>query len=109
MSSTSLVADCTRCCGLCCVAPAFPASEDFAYEKPVHVACRHLRSDHCCDIHADRVARGFRGCAIYDCAGAGQKVTQWTSEAEPGMSWLIRPSCSRRSWWCASFMSSSLS
>lgn len=27
-------------------------------------------------IHAERVARGFRGCVAYDCYGAGQRVTR---------------------------------
>lgn len=88
MPTTSLVADCARCCALCCVAPAFPATEDFAYEKPAHTPCCHLRSDDRCAIHARLVECGFRGCAVYDCAGAGQKVTQWTFA---GRSWRSLP------------------
>ena len=38
-----LVADCGRCVGLCCVAPGFVASADFAFSKPAGVACRHRR------------------------------------------------------------------
>ncbi|HEY6597232.1 MAG TPA: pentapeptide repeat-containing protein, partial [Asanoa sp.] len=34
-----LRADCTRCVGLCCVAPAFSASADFAIDKPAGRPC----------------------------------------------------------------------
>lgn len=70
-----LSAACTRCVGLCCVAPAFVASVDFAVDKPAGQACAHLRADHRCGIHDDLRARGFRGCAVFDCFGAGQRVT----------------------------------
>ena len=70
----SLAADCGRCVGLCCVAPAFAASADFAFSKPAGVACRHLATDARCTIH-DRLGRsGFAGCVAYDCFGAGQRT-----------------------------------
>ncbi|HEX5402932.1 MAG TPA: hypothetical protein VFX16_11600 [Pseudonocardiaceae bacterium] len=73
-----LRADCARCFGLCCVAPAFSASEDFAIDKGAGQACPNLRSDFRCGIHPVLRQRGFPGCAVYDCFGAGQKVAQLT-------------------------------
>lgn len=70
-----LRADCGRCAALCCVAPAFRASADFAIDKAAGVACPNLRGDRRCGIHAHLRERGFAGCAAYDCFGAGQRVT----------------------------------
>jgi uncharacterized protein YjbI with pentapeptide repeats len=70
----SLAADCSRCVGLCCVAPAFAASADFAFSKPAGVACRHLAADASCSIHDRLIPSGFPGCVAYDCFGAGQRV-----------------------------------
>ena len=64
--------------GLCCVAPAFVASADFAVDKPAGQPCRHLGDDSRCGIHAELRERGFPGCAVFDCFGAGQHVTQGT-------------------------------
>jgi Uncharacterized low-complexity proteins len=75
---SSLRADCERCVGLCCVAPAFSASADFAIDKDAGHACPNLRSDFRCAIHPRLRQEGFPGCAAYDCFGAGQKVTQAT-------------------------------
>jgi hypothetical protein len=71
----ALRADCARCLALCCVAPAFQRSADFAIDKPPGVACPNLRDDDRCGIHADLRERGFAGCAAYDCFGAGQRVS----------------------------------
>jgi uncharacterized protein YjbI with pentapeptide repeats len=73
-----LRADCGRCFGLCCVAPAFSASADFAIDKSAGHPCPHLRPDFRCGIHSDLRGHGFRGCAVYDCFGAGQQVSQVT-------------------------------
>jgi hypothetical protein len=73
-----LRADCARCVGLCCVAPAFAASADFAIDKPAGRPCPHLQDDSRCGIHTELRPRGFPGCVVYDCFGAGQKVTQVT-------------------------------
>jgi len=73
-----LRADCARCAGLCCVAPAFSASADFAIDKAAGQPCPNLRPDFRCGIHARLRQRGFPGCAAYDCFGAGQKVTLGT-------------------------------
>jgi uncharacterized protein YjbI with pentapeptide repeats len=73
-----LRADCARCCGLCCVAPGFSASADFAIDKPAGQPCPHLQTDFRCGIHEHLRKRGFPGCAVYDCFGAGQQVVQVT-------------------------------
>lgn len=73
-----LKGDCQNCFGLCCVAPAFSSSSDFAIDKPAGHACPHLKKDFRCDIHARLPERGFVGCTLYDCYGAGQKVSQVT-------------------------------
>ena len=76
--------DCGLCCGLCCVAPAFDAAQGFGYDKPAHTPCRNLRSDFRCAIHDRLEHHGFPGCVVFDCYGAGQRVTQ---EMFPGASW----------------------
>lgn len=58
--------------------PAFSASADFAVDKPAGQPCRNLAPDFRCGIHADLRERGFAGCTVYDCFGAGQKVAQLT-------------------------------
>jgi hypothetical protein len=73
-----LRADCDRCFGLCCVVPAFSASADFAIDKDAGHPCPNLQPDFGCGIHARLRERGFPGCAVYDCFGAGQKVAQVT-------------------------------
>lgn len=73
-----LRADCSRCAGLCCVAPAFAASADFAIDKPAGHACPHLRDDALCGIHSELRERGFPGCTVFDCFGAGQQTVQVT-------------------------------
>src|SRR5664280_3102076 len=74
----SLRADCQSCLALCCVAPAFSASADFAINKPAGQACPNLQSDFRCGIHTRLRQQGFGGCTVYDCFGAGQKVCQAT-------------------------------
>ncbi|TDW22033.1 pentapeptide repeat-containing protein [Kribbella kalugense] len=73
-----LRADCAQCAGLCCVALAITASADFAIDKPAGEPCPNLRHDFRCGIHARLRDGGFPGCTVYDCFGAGQKVTQVT-------------------------------
>ncbi|MFK0159639.1 pentapeptide repeat-containing protein [Streptomyces sp. NPDC090499] len=70
--------DCARCFGLCCVALPFAASADFAVGKPAGKPCGNLGGDHRCGIHAELRQKGFNGCTVYDCLGAGQKVSQVT-------------------------------
>ena len=76
MRRPDLVADCSHCAALCCVWSAFDASEDFAFSKPAGVVCQHLRQDFGCAVHDELVPRGLRGCAAYDCHGAGQRATR---------------------------------
>ena len=83
-----LKADCSRCAGLCCVAPAFAKSSDFAIDKPAGTACRHLGGDFRCTIHEHLAARGFPGCTVFDCFGAGQHLTQ---ETFGGRDWRSSP------------------
>ncbi|HJX43921.1 MAG TPA: pentapeptide repeat-containing protein, partial [Geodermatophilus sp.] len=77
-----LRADCSACAGLCCVLPAFAASADFAVDKPAGRPCLHLTGlqvgDARCGIHADLRQRGFPGCTVFDCFGAGQQTVQVT-------------------------------
>lgn len=73
-----LRADCARCAALCCVVPAFAASADFAIDKPAGHPCPNLAADHGCTIHGSLRERGFAGCTVYDCFGAGQQVVQVT-------------------------------
>jgi hypothetical protein len=86
--STELRADCARCFGLCCVAPAFAKSADFAIDKPAGHACPNLQDDFRCGIHRDLRDRGFPGCTVFDCFGAGQKVAQVTFG---GRDWRAAP------------------
>jgi uncharacterized protein YjbI with pentapeptide repeats len=83
-----LTADCSRCAALCCVAPAFARSSDFAVDKPAGTACRHLGADFRCTIHEHLAERGFRGCTVFDCFGAGQRLTQ---ETFGGRDWRASP------------------
>jgi hypothetical protein len=78
-----LRADCARCLGLCCVVPAFAASADFAIDKPAGRACPNLADDHRCRIHSRLREKGFRGCTVYDCFGAGQRVVQDLFDGNP--------------------------
>ncbi|MEU3858876.1 pentapeptide repeat-containing protein [Streptomyces sp. NPDC028722] len=70
--------DCAHCFGLCCVALPFARSADFALDKPAGRPCPNLGGDHRCGVHAELRPRGFTGCTVYDCFGAGQKVSQVT-------------------------------
>ncbi|NMO50524.1 pentapeptide repeat-containing protein [Actinoplanes sp. TBRC 11911] len=78
MGERLLEADCANCAGLCCVAPAFAKSSDFAINKPAGTACRNLGDDFRCGIHERLAESGFPGCVVFDCFGAGQRLTQET-------------------------------
>lgn len=83
-----LHADCSRCFALCCVAPAFARSSDFAIDKPAGTACPNLRGDFGCGIHTQLRERGFAGCTVFDCFGAGQQVARVTFG---GRDWRAEP------------------
>ncbi|MBT3990859.1 MAG: hypothetical protein HON14_18800 [Rhodospirillaceae bacterium] len=76
MSELDLHTDCENCQGLCCVAPPFAKSNEFAYAKAEGEPCRHLAKNDRCLIHEDLVTKGFIGCVKFECFSAGQKVTQ---------------------------------
>jgi uncharacterized protein YjbI with pentapeptide repeats len=70
------------------VAPPFDRSADFAIDKPAGQPCPHLGGDSRCGIHAQLRERGFPGCAVFDCFGAGQQLTQVVF---PGVDWRTAP------------------
>ncbi|GAT68091.1 oxetanocin A resistance protein [Planomonospora sphaerica] len=90
---SALRADCGNCFGLCCVVPAFAASADFAIDKPAGRACPNLRQDFRCGIHDRLRPEGFTGCTVYDCFGAGQKVSQVTFG---GRDWRRNPGTAKQ-------------
>ncbi|MBD7949491.1 MULTISPECIES: pentapeptide repeat-containing protein [Oerskovia] len=83
-----LHADCVSCFGLCCVALAFTRSADFPIDKDAGEPCRNLRPDHRCGVHPELRERGFVGCTVYDCFGAGQKISRVTFA---GQDWREHP------------------
>jgi hypothetical protein len=87
-----LVADCSRCQGLCCVTLAFDQGDYFGFSKNANEPCRHLGATNRCAIHASLLRRGHAGCARYDCYGAGQRVTQLF----PNQTWRDGPETARR-------------
>jgi uncharacterized protein YjbI with pentapeptide repeats len=90
---TRLRADCANCFAICCVAPTFAASADFAIDKPAGRACPNLAGDFRCGIHDKLRQRGFPGCTVYDCFGAGQRVAQVTFG---GRDWRAAPDTAPR-------------
>ena len=90
---TDLRADCASCFGLCCVALPFARSADFAVDKAGGQPCVNLREDFRCGIHAQLRERGFPGCTVFDCQGAGQKVSQITFG---GRNWRGDPGTARQ-------------
>lgn len=88
-----LRSDCGSCFGLCCVALPFAASADFAIDKDAGRPCPNLRPDFRCGIHSELRPRGFTGCTVFDCFGAGQKVSQVTFG---GQDWRQAPGSARQ-------------
>ncbi|SDY97108.1 pentapeptide repeat-containing protein [Bacillus sp. 166amftsu] len=84
VSFNSLRADCENCFSLCCVALPFAASADFAVNKDAGKPCSNLQSNFRCSIHKNLRQKGFKGCTVFECFGAGQKVSQVTFE---GVDW----------------------
>ncbi|EID55498.1 pentapeptide repeat-containing protein [Saccharomonospora xinjiangensis] len=82
-----LRADCSRCAGLCCVALPFQKSAGFPADKDAGDACHHLDVSFRCRVHAELRPKGFTGCTVFDCFGAGQRVTQ----AFGGRNWRDEP------------------
>lgn len=88
-----LQGDCANCFGLCCVALPFTASADFAVSKSAGQPCGNLRPDFRCGIHTRLRDKGFQGCTVYDCFGAGQQVSQVTFG---GRDWRQAPETAQR-------------
>lgn len=85
---SELRGDCERCFGLCCAALPYAASADFAADKDAGQPCPNLQADFRCGVHRSLREIGFRGCTVYDCFGAGQKVSRLTFG---GISWREAP------------------
>ncbi|MEH7352589.1 pentapeptide repeat-containing protein [Neobacillus drentensis] len=81
-------ADCENCFGLCCVGLPYAKSADFPIDKDGGTPCSNLQSDYRCGIHNNLRQKGYRGCAVYECFGAGQKVSQVTYD---GNDWRDHP------------------
>ncbi|WP_462411354.1 pentapeptide repeat-containing protein [Neobacillus sp. Marseille-QA0830] len=82
VSRGKLRVDCENCFGLCCVALAFAASADFKADKDIGTPCPNLGANFRCGIHQNLRQEGFKGCTVFDCFGAGQKVSQVTFEGK---------------------------
>lgn len=85
-------ADCSRCCGLCCVVPPFLAVQGFGENKCADTACAHLNCASRCSIHATREFNGYIACRGFDCYGAGQWITQ---NLFGGANWADDPEIAR--------------
>jgi len=68
------------------VALTFSRSADFAIDKPAGEACPNLSTDFRCGIHSRLRSKGFPGCTVYDCFGAGQEISR-----RAGTSWREQP------------------
>lgn len=89
----SLTADCSNCFGLCCTALNIIASSDFPINKPAGTPCKNLQHDYNCQIHSQLRDKGFKGCTVFDCLGAGQVVSQVTFK---GKSWKENPAIGKK-------------
>lgn len=90
--TSDLRSDCGNCFGLCCVALPFTASADFPVNKAAGTPCHNLRGDFGCGIHAQLRTEGYAGCGVFDCFGAGQKISQITFA---GQDWRENPRSAR--------------
>jgi len=88
---SALRANCADCFALCCTAFGFQRSADFPIDKPAGTPCSNLADDFSCSIHDSLRPRGFRGCTVFDCFGAGQYVSR---DLFDGRSWRERPETS---------------
>ncbi|QBR93197.1 pentapeptide repeat-containing protein [Nocardioides euryhalodurans] len=84
MREPELVADCSRCFGLCCVLLPFSRAGGFGADKDSGDPCHHLDPHDRCGIHDRLREDGWPGCTAFDCFGAGQHVSQVTYA---GTSW----------------------
>ncbi|MCA0044565.1 hypothetical protein [Celeribacter litoreus] len=82
-----LNSDCSQCAALCCVGLTIDKGDLFSFDKPAGTPCPNL-TGHLCRVHEDLETIGNHGCVLYDCAGAGQRVTQMRFNGE---SWQDDP------------------
>jgi uncharacterized protein YjbI with pentapeptide repeats len=66
----------------------FSKSADFAMDKAAGEPCRNLGDDFGCTIHEKLRDLGMPGCTVWDCFGAGQKISQ---QLYGGTSWREAP------------------
>ncbi|WP_438350606.1 pentapeptide repeat-containing protein [Paenibacillus sp. FA6] len=92
-SRSSLRSECENCFGLCCAALPFAASVDFAIDKDAGQPCINLQSNFRCGVHINLRQLGFRGCTVYECFGAGQKVSHNTFS---GHDWRQAPESAKQ-------------
>jgi hypothetical protein len=103
-------ADCSNCCGLCCVVFNLLSVQGFPVDKPAETPCIHLDGRHRCSIHAKRRTHGYGACEAFDCFGVGQWITQklfggahWTDSPD-----LARQMFSAYSHWAPRFEAAAL-
>ncbi|WP_434286626.1 hypothetical protein [Celeribacter sp. SCSIO 80788] len=82
-----LTSDCSQCAALCCVGLTLDKGDLFSFDKPAGTPCPNL-AGHLCSCHDQLETIGNPGCVLYDCAGAGQRVTQMRFNGE---SWRDDP------------------
>jgi hypothetical protein len=70
------------------MALAFDEGDAFALDKPAGLPCPNLDAEMGCTLYGRLEAEGFKGCAAYECQGAGQRVTQ---ELFEGRDWRSEP------------------
>lgn len=75
-SIMSLKINCNECFGLCCVALYFSKIDGFPENKDSGKPCLYLKEDFKCKVHDKLMEKGLKGCTIFECFGAGQKVSK---------------------------------
>lgn len=85
----NLRADCKKCFGLCCIAFHFSTTDGFPMDKKIGEPCLNLKEDFTCNVHNNLWNDGLKGCVVFDCIGAGQKISQGTFN---GKDWRQFPS-----------------
>ena len=86
-------ADCSRCCGLCCVVPDLLAVQGFPADKPADTPCVNLNGLHRCSIYTTRQVHGYAACEGFNCFGVGQWITQ---SLFGGAHWTDSPDLARQ-------------
>lgn len=80
--------ECKYCFGLCCAALGFAQSDGFPADKPAGEACTNLQKNFSCGVYGELKNLGLKGCTVYDCFGAGQRVAKTTYG---GVGWRENP------------------